>query len=549
VPSITGLFQPEGEVDVTFTATGTFQSGNVFTAQLSDGSGSFATPTPIGILNGTTAGTLEATLPATVANGSGYRIRVAASAPATISPDNGSNLSIAKPTLAITNVSGNLNRGGTINVSTTVTGTFAGCNSFTLQLSNAAGDFSSPVSLGTNNGTALDATEQASLPMNVTAGTGYKLRWVSSCPVVTGTPSAAFEIRVQTLGVPTITGNLVVGGGAAVQLPYSNGPWLSPNTTTIQLSDATGSFASPVTLTSLPTTLGVTGNQAFNAQIPNVPAGAGYRIRAVTTNPQTTGESSASFAIGPLPTLTLAPGTPTFTKLYSGFGPLFATVYTLRVSRTGTINAGTTFRLQRINATTGAGTEALLASSQANELITNGSTTVFVTLTNTGNATFRFVLLANGHAISSNLLEMNVTQTELSTLGATIDTQAISFANTKSVLFSNTPNTINNQEMMLLADAPTTVFGAATVRMFIGIRMVNENIPTGTVAGRLIVHYLNSAGGLLAIYSGNANLTIAGTPTAYTVTASGPFTLPFVSGTVGDVNISVQSVSAAFRVQ
>ena len=549
VPSITGLFQPEGEVDVTFTATGTFQTGNVFTAQLSDGSGSFASPTPIGTLNGTTAGTIEASLPASVANGSGYRIRVAASAPATLSPDNGSNLSIAAPTIAITNVTGALNRGGTITLSNTLTGTFAGCNSFTLQLSNAAGEFISPVSLGTNNGTTLNATQQAVLPITATAGAGYKLRWVSSCPVVTGTPSAAFEIKVQTLGVPTITGNLVVGGGVALQLPYSNGPWVSPNTTTIQLSDATGSFANPVVLTSLPTTLGTTGVQPFNGTIPTVPAGAGYRIRAVTTNPQTTGESSASFAIGPLPTLTLAPGTPTFTKLYSGFGPLFATVYTLRVSRTGTINAGTTFRLQRVNTTTGVITEVLLASSQANELISTGSTTVFVTLLNTGTTAFRFRMLVTGHAIVSNELQMNATQTELSTLGATIDAQAISFGNTKTVFFSNSPTTINNQEMLLLADAPTSVFGAATVRMFIGLPLVNENVPTGTVTGRLIVHYLNGAGGILAIYSSNASVTIAGTPTAYAVTASGPFTIPFVSGTVGNVNISVQSVSAAFRVQ
>lgn len=98
-------------VSVPFTVTGTFNSGNVFTAQLSNASGSFASPTNIGTLTQTTAGTISATIPASIAAGTGYRIRVIGSNPSTTGADNGTNLTIqnfAAPT-AVSSTCGNLN--------------------------------------------------------------------------------------------------------------------------------------------------------------------------------------------------------------------------------------------------------------------------------------------------------------------------------------------------------------------------------------------------------------------------------------------------------
>ena len=46
-----------GAVSVPFTVTGTFNNGNIFKAELSNASGSFASPTEIGTLTGTTDGT------------------------------------------------------------------------------------------------------------------------------------------------------------------------------------------------------------------------------------------------------------------------------------------------------------------------------------------------------------------------------------------------------------------------------------------------------------------------------------------------------------
>lgn len=79
-----------------FTATGTFNSGNIFTAELSDASGSFAAPTIIGALPSASSGNLSIniTIPGTVPAGSGYRVRVNASDPATTGADNGTDLVI-----------------------------------------------------------------------------------------------------------------------------------------------------------------------------------------------------------------------------------------------------------------------------------------------------------------------------------------------------------------------------------------------------------------------------------------------------------------------
>lgn len=78
---------------VDFTSTGTFNVGNIYTAELSDGVGSFATPLAIGTLASTAnSGLITATIPGSVPAGTGYRIRVVSSNPVTIGSDNGSDL-------------------------------------------------------------------------------------------------------------------------------------------------------------------------------------------------------------------------------------------------------------------------------------------------------------------------------------------------------------------------------------------------------------------------------------------------------------------------
>src|ERR1043165_7020288 len=57
---------------VPFSALGYVDPGNVFTAQLSDSTGSFAAPVTIGSLAGTASGTLQAVLPQSVSQLQNY---------------------------------------------------------------------------------------------------------------------------------------------------------------------------------------------------------------------------------------------------------------------------------------------------------------------------------------------------------------------------------------------------------------------------------------------------------------------------------------------
>jgi len=82
-------------VNVPFTISGNYTAGNVFTAQLSDGSGSFASPLSIGTLTSTASGTISCVIPSGISTGSAYRIRIVSSTPSVIGTDNGIDLTIS----------------------------------------------------------------------------------------------------------------------------------------------------------------------------------------------------------------------------------------------------------------------------------------------------------------------------------------------------------------------------------------------------------------------------------------------------------------------
>lgn len=82
-------------INVDFTSTGTFNGGNIYSAELSDATGSFAAPTVVGTLASTAnSGTITAIIPGATPAGTGYRIRVVSDNPATVGSDNGSDLTI-----------------------------------------------------------------------------------------------------------------------------------------------------------------------------------------------------------------------------------------------------------------------------------------------------------------------------------------------------------------------------------------------------------------------------------------------------------------------
>lgn len=109
----TSVFCGGDAIEVDYTVTDvTLNMGNTFTLELSDETGSFASPTNIGSMNGTSmTGSITGTIPAGATPGMGYRVRVNSSDVAQTGTDNGTDLIIAStpatPTITL-NGSGDL---------------------------------------------------------------------------------------------------------------------------------------------------------------------------------------------------------------------------------------------------------------------------------------------------------------------------------------------------------------------------------------------------------------------------------------------------------
>ncbi|MBS1781356.1 MAG: T9SS type A sorting domain-containing protein [Bacteroidetes bacterium] len=100
-PYVDTVFCPGDTLRLKYSVNTAFNSGNVFTAQLSDASGSFASPVTIGSKTATTGDTIICVIPKTMAAGTGYRVRIVAGSPARISYDDGSDIRIKAAPAAI----------------------------------------------------------------------------------------------------------------------------------------------------------------------------------------------------------------------------------------------------------------------------------------------------------------------------------------------------------------------------------------------------------------------------------------------------------------
>ncbi len=122
----------------------------------------------------------------------------------------------------------------TVNVPFTSTGTFTAGNTYTAQLSNSAGSFAAPVSIGTLTSTANSGTIACVIPCNTPSGTLYRIRVISSTPSVTGSantvdivvnappaaPTASVTLQ-PTCAIPT--GTIVVTAPVGATIQYSVG--------------------------------------------------------------------------------------------------------------------------------------------------------------------------------------------------------------------------------------------------------------------------------------------------------------------------------------
>jgi uncharacterized delta-60 repeat protein len=208
-------------ISVPYTAMNSFASDNVFTAQLSDASGSFTNPVTIGSVTAKNSGTISATVPANTSVGSGYRIRVVSSNPVFTGTDNGTNLA------ANARTSSSSNRtvcstalpytwdGLTFATAGTQTAHFTntgGCDStatYTLtvtQAPNASIAYASPLYTGTGT-----APVQMSGTAGTTGGTFSAIPAGLVIDAVTGT----IDLAASAPNTYTISYDLTASGGCA----------------------------------------------------------------------------------------------------------------------------------------------------------------------------------------------------------------------------------------------------------------------------------------------------------------------------------------------
>ena len=260
---------------MSYTASGpNFNAGNVISAVLSDASGSFASPVVIGSVSTTaaTSGTLSVTLPAGTATGSGYRVRLESSSPAIISNDNGSALTITTLSTASAGSNSPVTAGSTLSLTATgfpgATYNWTGPNGYTATGPNQ--------SIG--NATAANVgTYAVIIALNGCSTTASTTVVVNPAPVVASIQTSA------------LTGSYCAG--TALGVPFTAANFTAGNVFTAQLSDASGSFGSPV---SIGTLTGTASGTVAGFLPGNTPLGTGYRLRVVGSQPATVGADNGS---------------------------------------------------------------------------------------------------------------------------------------------------------------------------------------------------------------------------------------------------------------
>lgn len=274
-------------IRVGYTITsGTLDANNIFTAQLSDEIGSFAAPTTLGILAGTAGGTITGTIPSNVVTGTGYRVRVVASSPATTGSDNGQDLTITNIGTVTAGSNSPLCVGGTLQLTATAIPnagySWTGPNGFTSVLQNPTisnvgtgrtGTYTVTVSLNGCSTTASTSVTVNTLPVanvspqnpilcagesvQLTASGGTTYSWSPSAglsnpnianPVATPTASTIYTVTVTNAAGCSATASVTVNVRAAVTLTVSpNVTICAGSSTTLTASGAQGYTWTPST--------------------------------------------------------------------------------------------------------------------------------------------------------------------------------------------------------------------------------------------------------------------------------------------------------------
>lgn len=284
-------------INVPFTATGTFNSGNVFTAQLSNASGSFSSPVTIGTLTATGSGTITATIPAGTVSGSGYRVRVIGSNPSLVGSESSTVLSITGTVTP--SVSTAIAGGGGNNICAGTSVTFA---------ATATNGGSSPSYQWQIDG-ANTGTNSPTFTTN-TLTNGQVVSCVLTSNAACASPQTAssngISMTVNTIPNATVSGGSTICSGASATLTASGGSaylWstgatsasinVSPTSTTVY-SVTVSSSAGCSAQASATVTVNETVTPSFTAIAPFC-MGSAAPVLPLVSNNGITGTWSPSF--------------------------------------------------------------------------------------------------------------------------------------------------------------------------------------------------------------------------------------------------------------
>ena len=209
-------------VPYVFNGIPSFGSSNVFTVQLSSATGSFATPTNIGSVASTSAGSITATIPAGAA-GTGYRIRIVSSSPVDSSLPSPVDIRITPPHTVTALTNAPVCEGDTLflNSSASVTGVsyaWTGPNAYSEVLQNT---YLTPI-----------ASSQAG---------EYVIRTARNACVASDT----LNVIVKPVPVLTLTSNSPVCPGTTMMLTATssltgtNISWVGPNSFSSTIANPT----------------------------------------------------------------------------------------------------------------------------------------------------------------------------------------------------------------------------------------------------------------------------------------------------------------------
>lgn len=511
-------------VTVNYTTSGTFSGGNVFAAQLSDATGSFASgTTPLATVS-STATSITATIPATIAGSSLYQIRVNGSAPATA----------GSPAAALTVHNVLIAPTAAQNIAASVDGTLLTADEQDLTLFGSRQWFSGTSAAGPYTtaltGVITDVNQNEYTPNFATAGTYYVVvKTTFTSPACTLT-SNAVPVNVGLAGISITTDSVSV-------TPICVGPTGAPISVAFSTTGAVSGFTAYISSNGFvtKTAIGSGATSPISAVIPNttgaVPtlaAGSTYRIRVEATTPATIGtDTGDNLTLVPYQTneVTSLTATPANGQIaLSWINPAACVGEVLVIARQSTSVTAVPNGTATYTANPAFGTGSAVAAGQFAMYQGTGTGVTVTGLTNGLNYTFK-VFVKN---ITGNTGRYNVGSAVTAVPAVPAVPVTVTEIYVPLVVAGHPVGTTTNTARLPYAFRLTLagLTPGATYRYTNQALLTTDAVTTGNAVGNAI--YANSATGATFVRSAAPSMVSAGNFGTLTADAAGTYTGWFI---------------------